>query len=146
MTDRLLPVFAYGTLRPAMRAHNWCADEISRSTIAVQPAVLPGHRLRLAGQLPYVVAGDGSVTGDLLTIDTDDYDHIIRMLDRYEGYHPDYPGSMYVRDRRETADLLTGVITPAWVYLGGTVTRERRTTLVAGGDYLTTRKETRHAG
>jgi gamma-glutamylcyclotransferase (GGCT)/AIG2-like uncharacterized protein YtfP len=122
----LLPVFVYGTLRPAQV--NW--PHLAPWAVRTEPARLPGHRL-YALEYPCAVAADAAtgraipaVLGDLVWLREDRYAEALEALDEFEGVHADATRSLYVRAR---LTVVTPTAPPrlAWAYLAGTVLRAR---------------------
>lgn len=140
-----LPFFVYGTLMQG------CGNDYRiREDIAdVHSAVLPGHVMRAAGYLPYVIPASpgqkaaelGPVHGELVTIKPGRYERVLQRLDGLESYNPDAPHmSLYVRTKvtvitPDSSDPAVGTFSPAWVYLGGLIAEQRKTELVVSGDW-----------
>ncbi|WP_327066108.1 gamma-glutamylcyclotransferase [Kitasatospora sp. NBC_01250] len=134
MTDRSLPFFVYGTLRPGQRNH---AHFLGGHCARIQPAVLPGALLHEGPGYPYLVADPDPrrrVHGELVTVRPGEFAQVLAALDLLEECRPDGSG-LYVRRPLPvtvtTADSstdtgATGTPGPgpteqvtAWVYLAG---------------------------
>ncbi|MCX4745547.1 gamma-glutamylcyclotransferase [Kitasatospora sp. NBC_01287] len=140
VTDPVLPVFVYGTLRPGGRYHDrYLGGRCER----IEPAVLAGAALHDGPGYPYAVADADPtrrVRGELVTVHEAAFARVLAALDVLEECRPDGTG-LYVRLRRpvtvETApeaapapapapDLAPGPerggaarTVAAWVYLAG---------------------------
>lgn len=134
-----LPFFVYGTLRPGERYH---AALLRGRTAAEVPARLPGAVLYEGPGYPYATAGDGVVTGALITPSPDAYAQVLVVLDQLEDFHgPDDPRNMYDRVSR-TVELPGGATARAWVYLAAPELARRlraEGTPIPGGDWVTAR-------
>ncbi|MFI8516891.1 gamma-glutamylcyclotransferase family protein [Streptomyces sp. NPDC085481] len=108
MTSEELSFFVYGTLRPG--AYNHDRFLLGR-TAAEEDAVLPGALLHDGPGYPFVVPGDGRVTGTLLTAAPGAYGELLGVLDRLE-----LPAD-YERTAREVLRVRDGAAVRAWVYL-----------------------------
>ncbi|MFF7634830.1 gamma-glutamylcyclotransferase family protein [Kitasatospora sp. NPDC008050] len=96
MTDRPLPFFVYGTLRPGQRNH---AHFLGGHCARIQPAVLAGALLHEGPGYPYLVADPDSrrrVLGELITVRPGDFTPVLAALDLLEGCRPDGSGH-YIR-------------------------------------------------
>ncbi|MFF5972116.1 gamma-glutamylcyclotransferase family protein [Streptomyces sp. NPDC012769] len=120
-----LPFFVYGTLRPG--AYNHDRHFLGR-TAAEEDAVLPGAVLHEGPGYPYVVRGEGRVTGALLTAAPCAYGGLLDVLDRMElpaGYERTGLDVLRVRD---------GVTVRAWVYVAAPGVRPGP--VIASGDWF----------
>jgi gamma-glutamylcyclotransferase (GGCT)/AIG2-like uncharacterized protein YtfP len=78
--------------------------------ISLGPAILPGQLFDL-GDFPGLIAGEGSVPGELLMVLDPT---VITRLDEYEACHPDSPEtSLFIRKRLRLIEPAVD----AWVYL-----------------------------
>lgn len=119
-------ILVYGTLRPGCGAYEMFG--LDESTVHVATVRIPGTMYDL-GRFPGIKLDgnpDGFVCDVLEVLDPD----VISRLDRYEGYHEEYPnGSLYIR-REITID---GFDDPVYIYeyndhIGGRKLKE-------GGDW-----------
>ena len=123
----MLPVFVYGTLRPGSWNHEqWLAPWLAAPCRA---ATLAGHVLHHYGGLPYVVPGEGAVTGDVATLDPARLDAAMEKLDELEAV--------------DIGQLTRVVVTVddgerAWMYVAGPLVTPHLGphTLVDHGDWL----------
>jgi gamma-glutamylcyclotransferase (GGCT)/AIG2-like uncharacterized protein YtfP len=87
---------------------------------------------------PYAVEEPGGVVaGEVVTPRTEDYDELLRALDRLEDYAPGDPRNLYERVER-AAVRPDGTPVRAWVYVAasGVAARLRaRGRLIEGGDW-----------
>jgi gamma-glutamylcyclotransferase (GGCT)/AIG2-like uncharacterized protein YtfP len=134
MTDSLLPLFVYGTLRPGAAAFGQVAPYVQR----LVAATLAGAELYDLGPYPVLVEGDGQVVGEALYLNSSLYRFALHRLDRYEGYNAVTNSGLYVRRERDIT-LAGGERVAAWVYLG---TRQQTVGArrIVGGDWLAWRK------
>lgn len=125
-----LPVFVYGTLRPGEK--NYPAY-LQGNTVRELPASVAGElHFAAEGGYPYLIAGAGTVQGELITLDPGRYAAILRRLDELEEYDPgNEPGSVYLR-RRAVVRLTGGGTAEAWVYYWN---GERCGERIASGDF-----------
>jgi gamma-glutamylcyclotransferase (GGCT)/AIG2-like uncharacterized protein YtfP len=124
MDSAIRYLFVYGTLRPSL------AGDEQRRLIAglpdAGPATVPGLLYDL-GPYPGMVAGEGTVHGDLLEVADECH---LAMLDAYEECHGDDP--LY----RRQATLATrpdGTTVAAWSYLY--CQPPGRSRIIESGDY-----------
>lgn len=100
MTDRHLPVFVYGTLRPGQGNYRRLLAE---HALEDRPAQVRGYALYGAG-IPYaVLERDSVIHGSVVWIDTAAYAATLLDLDHLEGYRP--AQSHYVRVQRAATSL-----------------------------------------
>lgn len=98
----------YGTLRqPGVRRRLGVEDRLQPRG----PCLIPGCLYDLGAYPALVPAATGSVTGELLQLADDS---VLAVLDHYEGYVPDAPGTSLFR--RELLTLRQPTVA-AWVYL-----------------------------
>ncbi len=115
----------YGTLRRGGGAQS--ALGLCRALSYLGPCRLRGTLVDL-GAFPGLVAGDGSVTGELYEVADR---AVLERLDRFEGYDPADPtGSAFVRRLARLLD--PPVHAWVWYYNRPTTGRPR----VASGDWL----------
>src|SRR6185312_7394342 len=92
--------FVYGTLKRGQANYPLIAPYAR----AVEPAVTRGL-LFDHGPFPALVAGEGRVRGELVTLDPADLAVALPLIDRLEDFRPDDPaGSMY---RRQVVEVET---------------------------------------
>jgi gamma-glutamylcyclotransferase (GGCT)/AIG2-like uncharacterized protein YtfP len=113
-SDRRLPVFVYGTLRPGEKNFS---RYLQGSSLRQAPATIAGELFYVAdGGYPYLLPGPGRVQGELIDIDPSSYSEVLRRLDALEEYDPaNEAGSVYLR-RPAAVRLEDGTIAEAWVY------------------------------
>jgi gamma-glutamylcyclotransferase (GGCT)/AIG2-like uncharacterized protein YtfP len=131
----VLPIFVYGTLRSG--EYNW-QRYLKGRTQREQPAVAPRHVL-YANEFPYVVDGEGSVLGDLMTIGPELYAEVLRDIDGLEEFDPASATGWYLRVARVV--LVNAVPTMAWIYhaspsVMATILHDHR---IPGGDWVSFR-------
>ncbi|WP_138465402.1 gamma-glutamylcyclotransferase [Poseidonocella sp. HB161398] len=130
--ERDLPVFVYGTLRPAA-ARLPVARRLMREGRLIGPARCPGRLYRIHWY-PGLVAGDGpdeEVHGDLIALPP--RSGLLALLDAYERFRPDQPRR---GDFRRMARPVAGPAgrVEAWVYsYHGPVREDWR---IPSGDFL----------
>jgi gamma-glutamylcyclotransferase (GGCT)/AIG2-like uncharacterized protein YtfP len=105
-------VFAYGTLMTGESNHH----VIQPFLVTVEPAILDGMVMLLAApHYPGIVPGDGTVSGQLITVERPA--EAIQGLDDLELYFgPGHPENEYERESLKVR-LSDGSITEAWVYV-----------------------------
>lgn len=125
MDAQIQYLFVYGTLRPSL------AGDEQRALIAelthVGPATVRGLLYDL-GSYPGLVAGEGTVHGDLLTVAGKQH---LALLDAYEECSSAAP--LY-RRMTTVATQPDGTTVAAWAYLYGHALGHAR--LIEGGDYV----------
>lgn len=107
------PVFVYGTLRSGQPNHRLFGDGVIEliTTARLDGAVMFG----LGRGFPYVIDGDGVVTGELVTVSSASFHRVMSTLDALEGYRgPGYDNHYDRVLRTVTADNAT---VTAWMYL-----------------------------
>jgi len=104
----VLPVFVYGTLRPGSRNH----EPVLRPWLAgpCRPATLPGHALHHLDGLPFLVAGDGEVVGELADLEPAGAADAVAALDSFEGVDEGW---------YERAEVTVAGGERAWAWLAG---------------------------
>ena len=103
--------FVYGTLKRGQSNYPLIAPYVR----AVEPAATCGL-LFDHGPFPALVAGEGDVLGELVTIDPAGLDEALAIVDRLEDFRPDDPaGSMYLR-RVVAVETHGGVRARAYCY------------------------------
>ncbi|MDX2939662.1 gamma-glutamylcyclotransferase family protein [Streptomyces ipomoeae] len=150
MREQVLPFFVYGTLRPGEPNH----DVFLRGrTSAEVPARMRGVVLYDGPGYPYAVehsgrseaggaeagpgGGEAVVSGELVTARAEEYEELLRALDRLEDYAPGDPANLYERVER-TAVLSDGTPVRAWVYIAAPAVAVRLRAggkLIGGGDW-----------
>jgi gamma-glutamylcyclotransferase (GGCT)/AIG2-like uncharacterized protein YtfP len=91
--------------------------------------------------VPIVIDGPGTVTGELMIIRAAEYTHVIAVLDRLEGCVPDRSG-LYERIHRPVRYTRPRVgrvsVCQAWIYQATPVTmdRFRNAARVMSGDWV----------
>ncbi|MFF0157846.1 gamma-glutamylcyclotransferase family protein [Streptomyces sp. NPDC005263] len=115
MTDRELPFFVYGTLRPGEPNHDLFLRGRTRSE---EPGRLDGAVLYEGPGYPYAVEDRGGVVhGEVVTALPEVYGELLVALDRLEEYVPGDPRSLYARVEREVILDGDGRTVRAWVYV-----------------------------
>lgn len=114
-------VFVYGTLHPENPLFNWRLVEHELGVTEWHPAEAKGTRVAVGGPWDYVwFHEDGDpIQGAVLVIGTSE--NALHRLDRYEGYHPQHKGSLFIRKEITLADG-----TKAWGYEWGETQDEYR--------------------
>lgn len=115
MSERRLPIFVYGTLRPGASSYERL---LAGRTQKEQPAWMRGLLFWVKEEnYPYLTEGPGRVRGELIDLQPEDYEALLAALDRFEDYHPARPqASLYLRRPAEVT-LANGETRPAWVYV-----------------------------
>ena len=128
-----LPFFVYGTLRAHQSNAHLLRGAIARS----RDAKLSGAQMFDLGPYPMIIEAESQheIWGELIEIEAEKYDAILKSLDRLEsvsGADPENPDALYRRLRRQI--IVEEEQIEAWVYFG----REsvaRRGCLLARGDW-----------
>ena len=128
------PFFVYGTLRAGEYNSILLRGAIAHS----RNAKLSGAQMFDLGAYPMIIEGESSdeIWGELIEIETEKYEIILRSLDRLEcvnGSNPENPDALYRRLRHTV--LVENDVVEAWVYFGREVVA-RRGCIVAGGDWV----------
>ena len=126
------PFFVYGTLRAHQSNAHLLRGAIARTRIAK----LSGAQMFDMGSYPMIIEGESEIWGELIEIEPDKYDAILKSLDRLErvnGADPENPDALYRRLR--CAVLVEAEVVESWVYFGREIVA-RRGKLVAGGNWL----------
>lgn len=133
-TDRQLPFFVYGTLRPGCGNDRlWRGYETEMRFATLHNCALWFHA---SGRFPFATFGHGDTAhGDLLTIDPTHYDRVCTDLDYLEGFDRLNPERSFYRRVEVVANLDDGSPVSAWLYLA---TRRLSDTAhrVPGNDWL----------
>ena len=129
-----LPFFVYGTLRAGEYNAVLLRNSIARS----RAAKLCGAQMFDLGPYPMIIEDETQheIWGELIEIEADKYESIVKSLDRLEsvnGADPENPDALYRRLRRFV--FVEEEQIEAWVYFGREVVA-RRGCIVAGGDWL----------
>lgn len=131
----VLPFFVYGTLRPGEHNHDLF---LRGRTESEEPALMHGLVLYDGPGYPYAVEEPGgAVTGEVVTARPEEYDELLRALDRLEDYAPGDPRNLYERVARDVA-LAHGTRVRAWVYVAAPTVAARlraRGKLIESGDW-----------
>jgi gamma-glutamylcyclotransferase (GGCT)/AIG2-like uncharacterized protein YtfP len=135
-TDPQMPVFVYGTLRSGQGNYRHI---LAGYTEGERSAVLHGYRL-LDGGVPFAVLGEGhQVVGQVMDIQSSQWERVLFRLDRLEGYTGRDEDSMYVRAVRRVT-LADGSEIDAYVYLAAQSTCDgvwlKHAPEVPGGDWV----------
>lgn len=102
-------IFVYGTLLQGLERHH----ALGASTF-VGPAIMSGAALFDLGEYPGLVAGEGSVTGELYHVGAS----TLAALDAIEGYQAENPQTSLYRRQQKTVRLFaTGESLQAEVYV-----------------------------
>ena len=132
-----LPIFVYGTLRSGQCNYlAYLAHTVHRKF----PARAHNHSM-FALDVPVVIDGPGTVTGELMIIRAAEYAPVIAALDRLEGCAPDGSG-LYERVPRPVRYTRPRAgrerVCQAWIYQATPVTMDRFRTAarVASGDWV----------
>lgn len=109
-----LPVFVYGTLRPGQKNY---PGYLQGRTLRERKATVCGRLYFLDdGGYPYLTSGRGSVFGELIELFPEQYEELLREIDKLEQYDPlDEKHSVYLR-RKTEAILEDGERVTAWTY------------------------------
>ena len=127
-----LPFFVYGTLRAGQSNARLLRGAIARTRLAK----LSGAQMFDMGPYPMIVEGENEIWGELIDIEPDKYEVILKALDRLEsvnGADPENPDALYRRLRYTV--LAEAEIVESWAYFGREILA-RRGKLIAGGDWL----------
>jgi gamma-glutamylcyclotransferase (GGCT)/AIG2-like uncharacterized protein YtfP len=107
----MLPFFVYGTLRKGGSNYEYAF----RNKVAkVEPAALHGvnmFEVGRGGAFPAIVVGKGTVQGDLIHVQENEYYQILKRVDALES-----EGALYERFTC-TVELNDGSTAKAWVYV-----------------------------
>jgi len=116
MTDQVLPVFVYGSLRKGF--WNYEALLQGNTVKEVRAEIVGNLHEAYAGGFPALLEGSHLVKGELMYLDGFKYDILMRRLDRLEGYKEyDLENSMYIRECRTVWDSVNDKEVKAWVYI-----------------------------
>ena len=160
-TEKKLPFFVYGTLRPGERNYVYLLQ--GRTVREEAGWWLPGAQLYLyssneaytylkdgaqdyqpKGAYPYMTEGSGRVAGHLIELRPEIYNDLLTELDWLEGFSEDAlpEQNEYVREVREI-EHENGAKTNAWVYLASSHALARQKPnlqVIESGDWLEWRK------
>ncbi|MCC6277819.1 MAG: gamma-glutamylcyclotransferase [Oligoflexia bacterium] len=123
-------LFVYGSLMKGMVHHGKLASQVKD----VKPASCPGLLYRLPVGYPAMIEGEGTVKGELLTINN--FKEVFAILDEFEGFSPTNPEkSLYVRAEKQIA--VDGGKKPVngFVYVLNRNKLPKEATLIESGDY-----------
>jgi gamma-glutamylcyclotransferase (GGCT)/AIG2-like uncharacterized protein YtfP len=135
-----LPVFVYGTLRHGCGNYEALLEGCTTAEFSAQAEGLALYGARFA--FPYAAVREGGVVvGELMVIDPQRYDEVLRHLDMLEGYRQKHPeSSHYVRVTRTVRCEIDGqwVSREAYLYLAGNraIARFDEADLIPGGDWV----------
>lgn len=118
--EEVLPAFVYGTLRNGCGNYEWL---LKGHTKAEMPAKLEGAIMFNLGGCPMIFPTEegetGTIVGELMYINDEEYPQVLRGLDNLEGYRPDQRKDYNNYNReRVTVTLEDGSKVVAWVYWG----------------------------
>lgn len=112
-----LPFFVYGTLLPGQPNDHFWGNYILRH----EPAVLHGVELYSFRMFPMMIESKNeelSVLGELIWVDPDQYETIVRKIDVLENYNPaEHDTSPYQRLQRNVLTQNAETVT-AYTYIG----------------------------
>lgn len=114
------PFFVYGTLLPDQPNFVLWGEAIT----AMEPATFHGGQLYDMGFYPMLVpvtdkdGAETAVTGQLITVDPNQYEAVLQRLDTLEGYDPTQPDDSDYQRKIATVRLANGRRHTAWIYLG----------------------------
>lgn len=108
-----LPVFVYGTLMSG-QSNAYTMTRACKSSPSIQVGTLPGFIMYDLGPYPVIVAGDGQITGEVVS-----NVQMLDLLDSLEG-HP----HLYER-QKHTATVSDGRKVEVWVYAAGDTMAKR---------------------
>ena len=126
-------LFVYGSMMKGMVHHNKLAAMVKD----LKPATVEGVLYRLPVGYPAMVDGQGTVKGELLTLNN--FKDIIKILDEFEGYSATTPEkSLYLRVEKPL--LVEGAKKPvtSFVYVLNPIKLPREATVIESGDYRST--------
>lgn len=113
------PFFFYGTLRKGQQNYALLRGR----TVSEEAAVVHGMELYALGWYPLMVAGEGMVQGELMTIHSHCYKETVKGIDFLEGHNSQIPQTCLYRRELITVQL-TGSAQKvaqdikAWAYVG----------------------------
>lgn len=138
-TDRCLPVFVYGTLRPGQP--NW-RRLLAAAAERVVAGRLAGVVLLDCGHYPAAVErpeGSAEAVGEVVWVRPDIWLATLAGLDHLEGYHPADSDRLYDRVVR-SVDTAHGPV-QCWVYVAGRMLPGSARPVVPGGDWVAYRAD-----
>jgi gamma-glutamylcyclotransferase (GGCT)/AIG2-like uncharacterized protein YtfP len=123
-------LFVYGSLMKGMVHHNKIAPALKD----VKPASCQGLLYRLPVGYPAMVEGEGTVRGELLTLNN--FKELIAVLDEFEGHSPTNPEkSLYVRTEKQIQVDGAKKPTTSFVYILNKTKLPKEAHLIETGDY-----------
>lgn len=121
-------LFVYGSFMKGMVHHGKVASVVTD----IKPASCQGVLYRLPVGYPAMMEGEGTVRGELLTLEN--FDKIVKVVDEFEGYSPLNPEkSLYHRVEKKV--LVDGAMVDAWAYFLNPAKLPRDAKLIDSGDY-----------
>ncbi len=126
-----LPVFVYGTLRPGEKNY---PEYLQGKTVREEAATVAGELFFVAeGGYPYLLPGNGRVSGELMDLHPSLYGQVLQRLDALEEFDPADEGSSIYLRRCAIVFTVRGERREAWVYYWNCP--DIRGAKIAGGDY-----------
>jgi gamma-glutamylcyclotransferase (GGCT)/AIG2-like uncharacterized protein YtfP len=123
-------LFVYGSLMKGMVHHGKVAALVKE----IKPASCEGTLFRLPVGYPSMLEGQGSVKGELFTLNN--FKDIIKILDEFEGFSPTNPEkSLYMRVEKPV--LVDGAKKPtvSFVYVLNPTKLPKDAVVIESGDY-----------
>lgn len=109
------PVFVYGSLLHGL--HNY-GRYLAGATAHEEAAMADGFEMySVRGSFPGIIPGGGSIHGELMFIEPDQFTHVMERLDHLEGYEPRRESHSFYLRREVTAISQSGSRVKAWIYL-----------------------------
>ena len=118
-------MFVYGTLRRRFQGSH--SRILAASAEFVGEGTVGGFDMRLAGNIPMVVRGSGTVVGDVYAMPPPG---VARIIDDYE----DVGGGLYAREEADA--LVSGKYVRCAVYVGARIAAWNGSVALPDGDYL----------
>jgi gamma-glutamylcyclotransferase (GGCT)/AIG2-like uncharacterized protein YtfP len=108
----VLPLFVYGTLRNSQRNYYLLRGK----TLSEVPATINNAMLYALRSYPMLMQGDGTVYGELMTLNPTLYVELMHQLDEFEGNTPQ--DNYLFRRVKQTVTLQHQEQILAWLYVG----------------------------
>lgn len=109
-----LPAFVYGTLRNGFGNYERL---LKGRTVAEHAAITKGTMFSVGGFPALINEFEQPIKGELMYIEPEKYEEVLRSLDWLEGYdRRDPKRSMYLREKVQVWNESTGQMVEAWVY------------------------------
>jgi gamma-glutamylcyclotransferase (GGCT)/AIG2-like uncharacterized protein YtfP len=123
-------LFVYGSMMKGMVHHNKLAAMVKE----IKPASTEGALYRLPVGYPVMVEGQGTVKGELLTLNS--FKDIIKIIDEFEGFSPTNPDKS-LNFRVEKPVLVDGAKKPStsFLYFLNPAKLPKDATRIESGDY-----------